>query len=293
MIISASRRTDIPAFYTGWFMNRIRDGTCSVPNPFNPGQVSHVSLEPEDVDVIVFWTRHARPLLPYLKELDTRGYRYYFLYTLMNNPRKLDPRTPPFQTSLDAFRELADRVGPEKVIWRYDPIVFTNVTGPDFHLKNYERIARDLKSYTFRSVISFVDMYRKAKRRFQELQKEGIRLLNPSGEELDDFVRTLVSVAHGRGMDILSCSEKRDLLPYGIRAGKCVDDEYIATIFGLEVTGRKDPSQRKACGCVVSKDIGMYESCLYGCIYCYATTNFERSKTNYEAHDSTHPSLIR
>lgn len=292
MIISASRRTDIPAFYTGWFMNRIRAGTCSVPNPFNPAQVSHVSLKPEDVDIIVFWTRHARPLLPHLKELDERGYRYYFLYTLLNNPPQLDPGTPPIQKSIQAFRQLADRIGPEKVIWRYDPIVFTNVTRPDFHLRNYERISKDLKGYTFRSVISFVDIYRKSGRRLQELEKQGIRLLGPANKELGDFMLALVSVAREHGKEIVTCAEKQDLLPYGVRAGQCIGDHYIAETFGLEVPGRKDPSQRKDCRCVVSKDIGMYESCLYGCLYCYATTSLERARANYKAHDPEAPVLI-
>ena len=119
MIISASRRTDLPAFYARWFINRVRAGYCLVPNPFNPRQISRISLAPEDVDVIVFWTRHARPLFPYLRELDERGYRYYFQYTLMDNPRALDTRTPSLEAALDTFRALARRIGPQRVIWRH------------------------------------------------------------------------------------------------------------------------------------------------------------------------------
>ena len=132
MIVSASRRTDIPAFYAEWFMNRVRAGTCDVPNPFNPQQVARVSLQPDEVDGIVFWTRHPRPLFPHLAELDKRGYRYYFQYTLLDNPRLIDPKVPPLETSLATFRELAERVGPDRVVWRYDPIVFSNVTGRSF-----------------------------------------------------------------------------------------------------------------------------------------------------------------
>ena len=292
MIISASRRTDIPAFYAEWFMNRIRAGYCAVPNPFNRNQVSHVSLKPEDVDVIVFWTRNPHPLLPHLAELDERGYCYYFQFTLMNNPRPIDPKSPPLKGSLKTFRTLAERIGPEKVIWRYDPIVFSNITGPEFHQTTYQHIAQSLRGYTCRSVISIVDVYRKAQKRLRELAEQGVELLACEGEALGDLMHALVHTAKENDMEIFSCAEEMDLQPYGIRPGKCVDDEYIAKEFGITVINKKDPSQREACGCVVSKDIGMYDSCLYGCQYCYASTSFERAKINYEDHDPSSPSLI-
>jgi hypothetical protein len=292
VIISASRRTDIPAFYAEWFMNRVRASYCTVPNPFNRHQVSHVSLQPDDVDVIVFWTRNPRPLLPHLAELDERGYRYYFQYTLMNNPRVIDPKSPPLEASLETFRELADHIGPEKVIWRYDPIVFSNVTGPEFHRATYQCIAQSLRGYTHRSVISIVDVYRKAQKRLQGLAEQGVELLNCKGEAFDDLIHALVHTANENSMEFVSCAEEMHLRPYGVRSGKCVDDHYIAKTFGINVTSTKDPSQREACGCVVSKDIGMYDSCLYGCQYCYATSSFERARTNYEEHHPNSPSLI-
>jgi hypothetical protein len=285
MIISASRRTDIPSFYTPWLMNRLRAGSCLVPNPFNPRQVSSVSLKPEAVDVIVFWTRNAAPLLPSLEELDDLGYRYYFLCTVMNNPRALDPKSPSLKASLESFRSLVKHVGPRRVIWRYDPIVFTTVTGPKFHEKAYGQIARALGGLTKRSVISTVNVYRKAKRRLKRLKEEGLQMVDCPEDALADMMRTLAHIARDNGMTLSSCAEERDLEPYGIRRGKCVDDEYIQRIFGMEVTHRKDPSQRKDCRCVVSKDIGMYDTCLYGCLYCYATRNLERAKKNFERHD--------
>src|SRR4030042_2185928 len=124
MIISASRRTDIPAFYTPWFMNRLREGYCSVPNPYNPAQIATISLKPEDVDVMVFWTRNPSRLLHHLKELDCAGYPYYFLYTIMDNPLILDPYSPSAEKSIRVFLTLADMIGPEKVIWRCDPFSF-------------------------------------------------------------------------------------------------------------------------------------------------------------------------
>jgi hypothetical protein len=238
MIISASRRTDIPAFYTQWLMRRLEAGYCAVPNPFNRNQVAYVSLKPEDIDVMVFWTRNPRPLLPYLASLDKRGYRYYFQYTVMSNPRQIDPKSPPLEASLKTFRELADRVGPERVIWRYDPIVFSNITGIQFHQQTYAEIAQALRGYTRRSVISVVDMYRKAGKRMRDLVGQGVEVVAYEGrpsERFDQFMQTLVQLAGDNGMDIVSCAEELDLRSYGVRPGKCVDDEYIREVFNIDV----------------------------------------------------------
>lgn len=161
MIISASRRTDIPAFYAAWFMNRVRAGYCTVPNPFNRNQISYISLCPQDVDVIVFWTRNPRPLFTALDELDSQGYRYYLQFTVMDNPRIIDPKSPPVAIAIKTFKALAERVGSDRVIWRYDPIVLSAVTDPAFHLSCYTTIAKQLRGYTTRSVISVMDVYKK------------------------------------------------------------------------------------------------------------------------------------
>jgi hypothetical protein len=294
MIISASRRTDIPAFYSEWFIKRVRAGYCTVPNPFNSRQVRRVSLAPGDVDVIVFWTRNPRPLFPYLGELDERGYRYYFQYTLMDNPRPLETKTPPVEAALEVFGQLAERIGPERVIWRYDPLVFSQVTPPEFHRQAYQRIAQALRGCTRRSVISILDVYGKIGKRMGQMAEQGAGLLPFDGTQawFGELMRFMVAVAGENEMEIASCAEELDLEAYGIRPGKCVDDEYIQEIFGLEVSHDKDPGQRKACGCVVSRDIGMYDSCTFGCQYCYATTSFERAGRQREGHDPDSPSLI-
>ncbi len=295
MIISASRRTDIPGFYAEWFMNRIRAGYCTVPNPFNPSQVSRVELTPEDVEVIVFWTRYPRPLFRHLEELESRGYHYYFQITLMDNPRPIDAKGPALDASLRAFQELADLAGPDRVIWRYDPIVFTPKTRASFHRQTYERIARRLKGHTTRSVISFVDVYRKSKQRLGQLAAQGYEVLDYREAARDcngALLRAIAAIADANGMEVVSCAEKDDLNAYGIRPGKCVDDELIAKVFGLTVPGKKDPAQRKACGCVISKDIGMYDTCLFGCKYCYATKSLAQARMNRRRHDPDSPSLI-
>ncbi len=296
MIISASRRSDIPAFYAEWWMNRIRAGYCTVPNPFNRNQVSTVSLKPEDVDVIVFWTRNPRPLFPHLAELDARGYRYYFQYTISDNPRAIDPKSPPVETAIKTLRELAGRIGPQRVIWRYDPIVLSEATPPAWHSRVHARLAEALAGCTQRNVISVVDIYKKAQKRLGRLRQAGITVEALPPDALPaaarDLLLQLAETARVYGMEIVSCAEELDLRPYGIAPGKCVDDDYIARTFGLRPAGKKDPSQREACGCVVSKDVGMYDSCLFGCQYCYATSSFEAAKRNHDAHDPLSPSLV-
>lgn len=294
MIISASRRTDIPAFYAEWFMNRIRAGYCAVPNPFSRAQVSRVSLLPEDVEVIIFWSRNPRPLFIWLDELDRRGYRYYFQYTVMDNPRSLDLKSPPVEAAIRTFQELALRVGADRVIWRYDPIVFSDETGPAFHLKRYKQIAEALAGSTCRSVISIMDIYAKARSRLNQLSFAGVHLkgAQQTNEAIEELIPGLVQIASDANMEIVSCAEEFNLGQFGVRPGKCVDDEYIRRVFGIEVTPKKDPSQRKECGCVVSKDIGMYDSCLFGCQYCYATQSFDLAQRQHDEHDPLSPSLV-
>jgi hypothetical protein len=292
MIISASRRTDVPAFYSRWFMKRIEAGYCDVPNPFNPKQVSQVSLKPEDVDVIVFWTRNASPLLHRLEELDRNGYRTLFLYTLMDNPRSMDPRCPSLEEALATFKTLSERIGPGRITWRYDPMVFSNATPPDFHRKTYEEISRHLRGYTSRSIISVVNIYKKARQRLSGLREKGIEVMECEEKAFGELMGFMAAVALDRGMALSGCAQEKDLTGYGVLPGKCIDDGQIREVLGLEVNHAKDPSQRKACRCVVSKDIGMYDTCLYGCAYCYATTNFDKAKENYRRHDPASPALV-
>ena len=295
MIISASRRTDIPAFYAQWFINRIRVGHCTVPNPFNRKQVSHILLCPEDVTIIVFWTRNPHHLIPYLKELDQLGYRYYFQYTVMDNPRLIDTMTPSLSSSLRIFKKLSDLIGPERVIWRYDPVIISNITGIEFHIATYKNIAETLRNYTQRSVISILDIYSKLKKRLQVLKDKGVEIVdcnNKSDKRFDELLYTLAGIAEQNKMEIVSCAEDPDLTKYNIHPGKCIDDDYIERVFGIDVTHKKDPAQRKACGCVVSRDIGVYNTCLSGCQYCYATTSFEKAKALYENHNPGSASMV-
>jgi hypothetical protein len=285
MIISASRRTDIPAFYAQWMINRIKEGYCTVPNPFNRRQVSRISLRPEDVDVLVFWTRNPAPLLPHLAEIQQHIPNFYFQFTILGYPRKIDPNSPSVTAAMAAFKELSDRIGPGRVIWRYDPLVFTSLTDANFHRQNYRQLAGMLKQYTTRSIVSLMDRYRKAERRLKALDTTAAAVKSWTADEVHDLMQSLAGVASDNGMEILSCAEEMDLSSSGVRPGKCIDDGLIVQEFNTLVKNKKDPSQRDACGCIVSRDIGMYDSC--------ATQSFERAKKNFsEEHDPDSPSLL-
>jgi hypothetical protein len=295
MIISASRRTDIPAFYNPWLLKRLRVGYCTVPNPYNVSIVSTISLRPEDVDVIVFWTRNPLPLMSHLRDLDREGYRYYFLITVLGYPRAIDTQSPVLKASLKTFQKLADQIGPEKVIWRYDPILFTQATGAQFHLRTFARIVQALRGYMHICKISLISLYPKLRERLQGLAQQGFQVSDGrerSGSRLGNLLTAMAEVASENGMRIQSCAETLDLRPYGILPGKCIDDQLIRQVFNLPVISQKDPYQREACGCVTSKDIGMYDTCLFGCQYCYATRSFTESRTNYQNHNPDSPSLI-
>jgi hypothetical protein len=273
-------------------VHRLREGYCTVANPFNRNQVTFVSLRPEDVDAIVFWTRNPRPLMPYLDEIDSLGFRYYFQFTILGYPREIDPRSPAAATAVETFCDLAERLGPGRVIWRYDPIVFTGITSPAFHRDNFQRLAEGLRGHTRRVVVSVVDMYRKIESRLKKLEGTPAAICGCDAEEFASLMQRLAQLAEDDGMEIVSCAEEIDLRPFGIAAGKCIDDRVIGEALGVAVPNTKDPAQRKACGCVVSRDIGMYESCLFGCQYCYATKSFERARANFESHDPKSPSLL-
>ncbi len=293
-IISASRRTDIPAFYADWFINRIRAGYCLVSNPYNANQISRVSLRPDDVDVIVFWTRNPKPLFPFLRELDSLDYHYFFHFTILDNPRSLDPKSPSLGSAVTAFRELSHRLGPDRVIWRYDPVILSNMTDTQFHMDAFHKIAGKLEGYTAKVVVSLLTLYRHVAQRLRKLEKTELHLLK--GDVLEEqsriLLRSIADTAKINGMQTLSCSMESSLGRFGLRSGKCIDDEYLQDTFGVQVSSQKDPGQRPECRCVKSQDIGAYDTCAFGCAYCYAVRSFALAQRNHASHDPTSPSLL-
>ncbi|MCQ2753058.1 MAG: DUF1848 domain-containing protein [Bacilli bacterium] len=284
MIISASRRTDIPAFYTEWFLNRIKAGYVDVINPFDTTKASRLNLKSEYVTCIVFWTKNPKPLLKRIDEL--KDYRYYFQYTLNAYEKDVEPGVPPLEESIKTFIELSKKIGKEKVIWRYDPIILTKKYDIDWHVAKFEYLIDKLNKYTEKVVISFVDLYKKTNRNTKDLG------LTPLGvKEMNILADKLSKLAHKHKLDIATCSEKIDLDKYGISHNKCIDNELIERLFNVEVTDKRD-GQREACGCVACTDIGVYNTCLHRCKYCYATFNYKIANNNYRLHDPKSTTLI-
>lgn len=293
MIISASRRTDIPAFYSEWFMNRIRAGWCEVPNPLNYHQLSYVSLKPEDVAVIVFWSKNPKPLISYLDEIDQRGFRYYFQFTLNDYPQDLEPRLPPVSERLETFKRLSDRLDNLRVIWRYDPVIISNRTPLDYHVDKFSKIARVLKGYTRRVMVSFIDYYRKTDFRLQDLEQSGYEFVRDfeHTSESSFLMKELGEIALQNGMAIHTCAEEVDFSSVGVSPGCCIDPDLINRIWSIKADVKKDPTQRSVCLCAVSKDIGVNDTCMHGCPYCYATRKLEAAEKRYSQHDLSSPVL--
>lgn len=275
MIISASRRTDIPAFHGDWFMSRIREGYFMRINPFNSRQVSRISLKPEDVAAICFWTKDPRPFMRHLDELDRMGYRYYFQCTLNPYDRVFEPHVPPLDERVATMRTLAQRIGPKRLVWRLDPIILSSVTPVGWHLEQAEKLAGQLSGSTTRLMFSFLDFYAKSRKRMELLRKNaGITLndiVNPEHEqELLQLVRGLKQIADRHGMAIYSCAEEIDLSHLGIEHGACIDGNLIRELCEAHHKFSRDRNQRGACRCAQSVDMGRYDTCSFECLYCYA-----------------------
>lgn len=287
MIISASRRTDIPAFYGEWFMNRLKEGFALVRNPRNPRRISRVPLSRELVDCIVFWTKNPAPMLERLAEIDRQGYPFYVQYTITAYGSDVEPKLPPKERLLDTFCRLSDLVGPRRVVWRYDPVVLNRDYPAERHAEMFEAMAGILAGRTRQCVFSFVDMYRRNRNSMR-----GVTDGDVSADAMRGLAVTLARLADSHGMVLSACTEDVDLSGCGVQRAACIDRALIERIIGLPVRAAKDPSQRKSCGCVESVDIGEYDSCPYGCRYCYATSDPRRVAANLRRHGPDSPILL-
>jgi DNA repair photolyase len=297
MIISASRRTDIPACYADWFMMRVREGYFYRVNPFNSRQVSSFSLKPEDVDAVCFWTKNPRPLMRHLDELNARGLNYYFQFTLNPYDTVFEPNVPPLQERIDTMVELAGRIGRERVVWRYDPVILTSATPVPWHLEQAEQIAGKVSAATGRLVFSYYDFYGRGEGRLNRtLAGSGITLEDITAPEhaelLEQVARGFKEIAGRHSLQIFSCSERADLAAIGIRHGACVDGALVRELFGVAASAKKDKNQREACNCVESVDMGFYNSCPFHCAYCYANFNAGMIGRNIRRHYPDSPALL-
>lgn len=283
MIVSASYKTDIPAFYGEWFMNRLRAGYCRMVNP-NGRQLYTVSLIPEAVDGFVFWTKNVGPFLPYLQEVRERGYPFVVQYSLTGYPRAVETSVVQARQSVEHIRQLTGIYGPRTVVWRYDPVVITSLTSPDFHRRNFEALATALAGATDEVVISFAQIYKKTRRNMDVAAAgHGFTWEDPADDVKLQLVADFTAIARANGMQLTTCSQNQYLAP-GALPARCVDADRLAEVAGRPIRA-KQKGNRPDCACHESRDIGDYDTCPHGCVYCYAVLNRELAQRRFREHD--------
>jgi hypothetical protein len=317
MILSASRRTDIPGYYSEWFLNRLKAGYALTRNPMNHAQISRIDLSPEKIDCIVFWTKDPSSIMDRLVEIDALGYHYYFQFTLtpyglfpyeaclnsirsngvllsepiykgasgigMNIERNLRDK----REILKTFQQLSKKLGKEKVLWRYDPIIVNDEITEQYHMDMFASLCRELEGYTEICTVSFVDVYNKLSRRTKD---ELIKEITP--EEMHYIAGNFFEIGREHGIELRACAEVIDLSADGIKPAACIGKDIVEKVCGHAVKDKKDKNQRLECGCIQSVDIGVYNTCKNGCVYCYANHSEASILRNYKKHDPTSEILI-
>ena len=286
-IVSASRRTDLPGCYPQWLLGRLREGWCTVRNPFNPKQVRTVGLAPDQVLALVLWTKNPAPLLPHLPWMEQRGFRSLFQFTLNHYPAELEPHLPSLEERITVFRTLAGSLGSRRVIWRYDPILLTRGRDAAGHRQTFSYLCEKLEGSTQRVMVSLTRWYHKTRRHLARLAARGLEVdarfqdSPEAGELLGDLDR----IAAGHGIELCLCAPEPPLSTLGLKSAPCIDAAWIGPLFGIALPARKDPGQRPSCGCARSVDIGANDSCAHGCAYCYATSDHQRAAAHQRTHD--------
>ena len=328
VIISASRSTDIPAFFSKWFFNRLEKGYCTWINPFNQ-QKQYISFK--NCKVIVFWTKNPAPIISYLHILDEIGIHYYFQFTLNDYVEEhLEPNLVSLENRIKTFKQLSDLIGPDRVIWRFDPILLCHFISPRSILSKIWQIGNQIKGYTNKLVFSFVDIkaYKKVQNNLVKetslFTKENVEEGEGSDSQRNEIIEGLYKLRkvwkdEGWNLTMATCAESLDLEKYGIEHNRCIDGDLMERIFGDDRelvyylhTGKlpepdlfgsipeipeatkslKDKGQRKLCGCMISKDIGMYNTCRHFCVYCYANTSKKVVEENAVKHSDDSESII-
>ena len=286
MIISASRRTDIPSYYSEWLVNRLKEKYVLVRNPMNIHQVSKIDLSPDVVDAIVFWTKNPTPMLSYLDQIN--DYTYYFQFTLSAYGPDVERNLPSKnKIIIPTFQQLSKEIGKEKVIWRYDPIFFNEQYSIEYHCKYFEVLASKLGDYTEKCTVSFMDMYRNTERNVKPLS-----IVKDTYEMQVELLQRFVEIAKEYGLYIDTCAEIGDFHNIGVEHAHCIDRERIERIGGFKLNVDKDTNQRAECGCVASIDIGAYNTCKNGCLYCYANYSSNTVEKNFGMHNPKSPLLF-
>lgn len=286
MILSVSRRTDIPAFYSKWFINRLKKGYVLTRNPMNHAQISSISLSPDVIDCIVFWTKNPTNMFRKLSILDEMGYKYYFQFTLNPYDTRIE-RNLNKSKIIKSFIKLSEKIGKEKVVWRYDPIILNDTLTIDYHTGMFEILCNQLGKHTDICTISFVDLYSKLNRAINDKLIREITQI-----EMLEIADAFSKISKKYNIKLRVCSEKIDLSSYGIYPASCIDKEIVERICGYKIDIKKDRNQRENCGCLQSVDIGVYNTCRNGCVYCYANFSDASIEKNCLNHDSNSDILI-
>ena len=283
MIINTGMRTDIPAFYSKWLMNRIRDGYVLVRNPYSPDYVTRYELTPDVVDCLSFCTKNPKPMLKYLHELD-RFHQYWFV-TITPYGKEIEPNVPPKEDVMQSFISLSKSVGINSVGWRYDPIFIDDTYTTERHISDFEQMCKTLSGYTSVCVISFIDLYENVKRNFPQAR-------TVTRDERITLGKAFAKIGSRYGITIKACAEGKELVPYGVDCGSCMTKETFEAVVGSRLNVPKRKSQRAECFCVLGTDIGAYDTCGHFCKYCYANYNRENVMRNMQLHDPASPLLV-
>jgi hypothetical protein len=284
LIVSASYKTDIPAFYGEWFLNRLNAGHCCVVNPYNQ-RVSRIALDRASVDGIVFWTKNAGPFLKRLEQVATLGFPFMFQYTINAYPRELESYVIDSRKSIKHVAHISNVYGPRVVVWRYDTIVFSSLTDPSFHLRNFSSLASKLEGYVDEVVISFMHVYGKTERNLTKASHtHDFSWSDPTIREKRELADRLVRIAANHGLRLSVCSQK-DFVVDNAYEARCVDADRLSDVAGRPIRA-KLKGNRPECGCFETRDIGEYNTCPQGCVYCYAVTDNPLAKERFRAHDA-------
>ena len=284
MILNTGSRTDIPAFYSEWFYNRIKAGSVMSRNPFYPDQITRWRLDPDVIDVLVFCTKNPAPMLPRLDELDS--FSQFWFVTITPYGPEIEAAVPPYREVCRSFRTLTEHVGKRAVAWRYDPILISEDYPLESHLRIFGNIAAELDGCTDQVVISFIDLYEKTKKNFPEIRevRQSDRLC---------LGRELSAIAAAHGMTIRTCLEGTDLAPYGVDTSGCLTKEVLEHALGEELrVPASSLMTREGCRCLLGNDIGAYNTCRHFCRYCYANYDKQTVIRNAAAHDPESPLLV-
>lgn len=286
MLLFASGRTDIPAFYADWLMNRIRAGFVDVRNPYYGHQVTRYKLTPEVVDCLVFCTKNPAPMIPHLDELKAAGFGLYFFVTITPYGKDIEPNVPEKSAVIASTRALSEKLGKERVCWRYDPIFVDATYSVSAHIRSFRTMAESLQGVTDRCIISFIDLYEKTKKNFPEVEE-----VNLSDQQF--LAQAFSRVGAETGIHIETCAEKTDLSAYGVESGACVSRKVIENAAGFRLIDTL-PRQnlRQHCGCIATHDIGAYNSCPHLCRYCYANYDASLVRKNHAKHNPASSFLI-